>query len=224
MSSMSRFFRSARLLFLVAVVCAWVHSPPAAADESPAAMAKTAAAAAEAGRLVINYWDKWTGPEKDAMQAVVDDFNASQTRIYVDFLSVSEVVQKTLLATAGGVPPDLSGVWAANVVELADKDALMPLDDLARGSNVDRARYLPVYWNMGVYKNRLWGVPSTPATTGIYWNKGLFKAAGLDPDRPPATMAELDEYAQKLTKVENGRITQIGFIQTEPAWWPFFWV
>jgi multiple sugar transport system substrate-binding protein len=176
------------------------------------------------GRIHIKYWDKWGAEEKAAMQAVVDDFNASQDRIFVEFMSISDIVQKTLLATAGGIPPDLSGVWAANLVELADKNALVPLDDLARGTNVNRERYLPVYFDMGVYKNRLWGVPSTPATTGLYWNKRLFRAAGLDPDRAPRTIAELDEYAQKLTHVQNGRITQIGFMPAEPRWWPFFWV
>jgi len=78
---------------------------------------------------------------------------------------------------------------------------------------------------MGVYKGRLYGVPSTPATTGLYWNKALFRAAGLDPERPPRTIAELDDYARKLTRTErDGRITQIGFLPTEPSWWPFFWV
>ena len=33
----------------------------------------------------------------------------------------------------------------------------------------------------------------------LFWNKDLFKAAGLDPERPPQTMEELVEYADKLT-------------------------
>jgi ABC-type sugar transport system permease subunit/ABC-type glycerol-3-phosphate transport system substrate-binding protein len=182
-------------------------------------------AAAGDGRVHVKYWDKWTGFEMKAMQAVVDDFNASQTRIFVDFMAVSDVVQKTMLATAGGTPPDIAGVWAANVIEYATKDAVMPLDEMARGTSVNRDRYLPVYWNMGLYDGRLYGIPSTPATTGLYWNKGLFRAAGLDPERPPRTIAELDEYARKLTRVdEHGNITQVGFLPSEPSWWPFFWV
>jgi ABC-type sugar transport system permease subunit/ABC-type glycerol-3-phosphate transport system substrate-binding protein len=189
------------------------------------ALAPRAAAAGPPGdRLHLTYWDKWTTFEKDAMQAVVDDFNASQSRIFVDFMSISDIDKRTLLAAAAGVPPDVAGVWTVNVVEYADKNAVLPLDDLARGTNVNADRYLPVYWNMGVYKGRLYGVPSTPATTGLYWNKKLFREAGLDPERPPRTIAELDQYAQKLTHVENGQITQVGFLPSEPRWWPFFWV
>ena len=186
--------------------------------------ASTSGARTPAGRVPIRYWDKWTGFEKDAMQSVVDDFNAAQDRIVVDFLSVSDVVQKTLLATAGGVPPDLAGVWAANLVEFADKQALMPLDDLARGTSVNRDRYLSVYWDMGVYQGHLWGVPSTPTTTALYWNKDLFRAAGLDPERPPRTIAELDAYARKLTTLERGHVTRMGFLPGSPPDWPFFWV
>ena len=153
--------------------------------------------------VIVSYWDKWTGPEKDAMQVVVNDFNRSQDRIYVEFQAVSDIPQKTLAATAGGVPPDIAGGWAVNIVEFADKNALTPLDELARGTNVTRDRYLPVYWDMGVYQGTLYGIPSTPATTALYWNKGLFRQAGLDPERPPRTIAELDEYAQKLTHVEK---------------------
>ena len=43
------------------------------------------------GRVTIRYWEKWTGFEADAMRAVVDDFNASQHRIFVDFSSVSQM-------------------------------------------------------------------------------------------------------------------------------------
>src|SRR5262245_48566133 len=64
------------------------------------------------GRIRLEYWDKWSGFEMEAMRAVVNDFNASQQRIFVDFVSVSGISQKTLIATAGGHPPDIAGVWA----------------------------------------------------------------------------------------------------------------
>src|SRR5437016_372057 len=61
-----------------------------------------------ADRVHVVYWEKWTGFEKDAIQTVVDDYNRSQDRIFVDLVSVSVIRQKTLLATAGGNPPDLA--------------------------------------------------------------------------------------------------------------------
>ena len=40
---------------------------------------RKADARTEDGRVVVSYWEKWTGFEDDAMQAVVDDFNANRT-------------------------------------------------------------------------------------------------------------------------------------------------
>ncbi|NBS86580.1 MAG: hypothetical protein EBS60_00625 [Verrucomicrobia bacterium] len=71
------------------------------------------------GRLVLEYWEKWTGFERDAMARVVDDFNNSQDKIFVRFLSVSRIDQKMMLATAGGVPPDVVGLWAINLPSYA---------------------------------------------------------------------------------------------------------
>lgn len=182
-----------------------------------------AADPANAGRIRLKYWEKWTGSEKDAMQAVVDDYNRSQSRVFVDLLSISGITQKTLIATAGGNPPDIAGLWANEIAGFAAKNALLPLDELASGTNVDRRRYLPIYWDMVTHEGKVFAVPSTPATIALHWNKRLFREAGLDPEQPPRTLAELDAFAKRLTKLEGGELKQIGFLPSEPVWWPHFW-
>lgn len=181
------------------------------------------------GKIHITYWEKWSGAEAAAMQAVVDAFNRSQDRIVVEFLSTSSVDRKTLVATAGGDPPDVAGLWVPNIYSFADRDALMPLDDFIRADGYSleewAARYFPVYANMVQYRGRFYGLPATPATTALHWNKRLFREAGLDPDRPPRTVAELDEFAERLTKrnPQTGAIEQLGFLPQEPGWfsWAF---
>src|SRR5262245_5166185 len=84
--------------------------------------------------VVIRYWEKWTGKEADQMKQIVDDFNATVGRdkkIFVQYLSMSSVDQKTLLATAAGVPPDVAGVWDSQVRQFAAMGALQCLDDMA---------------------------------------------------------------------------------------------
>jgi ABC-type glycerol-3-phosphate transport system substrate-binding protein len=67
------------------------------------------------GRVHITYWEKWSGFEAEAMQRTVDQFNRSQNKIVVEYLPLSNVDRKTLIATAGGDPPDVVGLWAFNV-------------------------------------------------------------------------------------------------------------
>jgi ABC-type sugar transport system permease subunit/ABC-type glycerol-3-phosphate transport system substrate-binding protein len=176
------------------------------------------------GRIRVVYWEKWTGFEKDAIRAVVDDFNRSQDRIYVDLVSVSVIRQKTLLATAGGNPPDLAGLMNDAVVEFAEKNALTPLEGLAEGTDVRGDRYVPILWDMCNHAGHLWAVPTTPVIVALHWNKDLFEIAGLDPERPPRTLAELDEFSRKLTRRgAGGQIETMGFLPSEPGHWPEAW-
>ena len=122
-------------------------------------------------RIVLRYWDKWTGFEADAMRRVVDDFNASQDRIYVDFSSVSGVDKKVMLATAGGVPPDIAGLFSVLVPIYADNNALIPLDKLAAEAGIRRENYIDVFWQVCEYRDHLWALPTTPDCTVLVWNK-----------------------------------------------------
>lgn len=172
------------------------------------------------GRVVVEYWEKWTGHEADAMQGVVDDFNASQERIFVRMLTVSRMDQKMMLATAGGVPPDIAGLWAMYLTSYVENNALMPLDKLAREAGLREENYIPVFWQMCTQKGHLWALPTTPTVTALHWNKKMFRAAGLDPEQPPRTLEELEEFNERLTKRgSDGSLEQIGHMPQEPGWW-----
>ena len=79
---------------------------------------------APASGIEITYWEKWTGFEDDAMQAVIDDFNTSQKRIFVKKVGVGEIERKLMLATAGGDPPDVAGVFTGTLTSFSEKGAL----------------------------------------------------------------------------------------------------
>ncbi len=203
----------------------------------------------EDGRLIIYYWEKWAGAEGEAMQVVVDDFNASQNKIFVKMLIVSEMEQKLLLATAGGNPPDVAGLWGQSLNTYAAKGALTPLDALAREAGIQAADYIPVFWNRCTFHEILWALPSTPYTVALHWNRTMFRQAGLDPDRPPRSLAELEQMSERLTRVRLLRagkevtvrfcdlskaeksskkfdILQLGHMPGEPGWFRdkwFFW-
>jgi multiple sugar transport system substrate-binding protein len=176
------------------------------------------------GRRIVTYWEKWTGFEGQAMQAVVDSFNAGQDSIFVQLMTVSRIDQKVLIATAGGDPPDVAGLFSVNLAAYADNYALLPLDDYFARAGMSRDDYIPIYINMCDYHGHLWALPSTPASVALHWNKALFREAGLDPERPPRTLAELDQFAEKLTKYDkDGHLVQLGFLPAEPGWWPWAW-
>jgi multiple sugar transport system substrate-binding protein len=179
------------------------------------------------GKVHVTYWEKWVSFEGQAMQTVVAAFNRSQERIVVDYLPTSQIDRKMIVATAGGDPPDLVGLWAYNIASFSDAEALQPLDEFIRADGLSTtewlARYYPVYARMIQHSGRIYAGISTPATIALYWNKTLFREAGLDPDRPPRSLAELNEYARRLTKhdPQTGAISQMGFLPQDPGWWPW---
>jgi multiple sugar transport system substrate-binding protein len=180
-------------------------------------------------RVVVTYWEKWTGNEAAQMKQIVDDFNrtvGAQKGIYVEYLSMSNVNQKTLVATAAGVPPDVAGLWDTQLTQFAAIDALEPLDELAAAKGINANYYKPVYWKGCRYNGRLWGLVSTPAAVALHYNKRIFqenstklRTAGLDPNRAPSTLDELDRYAKVLDEFdERKRIKRAGYLPMEPGW------
>ena len=182
-----------------------------------------------AGRIVVDYWEKWTQHEGRAMQDVVDAFNASQDRVFVRYLVTAGVDQKARIAIAGGLPPDIVGMWNYNVPEFAETGAVYAFDELAGGERIRLEDYAAAMRGILTHKDakgveRMWAVPNTGGTIAMYYNRAAFREVGLDPDRPPRTIGELDEYAKKLDVIDSdGTIRRVGFMHTEPGWWSFIW-
>lgn len=181
------------------------------------------------GRIVLDYWEKWTGHEGAAMQRVVDDFNRAQDRIWVRYFAMSGIDQKAMIAIAGGNPPDIIGMGNFSIPAYAECSALTPLDELADDAGIRRENYAKAVWPMLTHRGKLWGVVNTCGALALFYNRTLFREAGLDPDRPPRTIDELDEFAFRLAKTDgranlDGRdLTQAGFLHMEPDWWTWFW-
>jgi ABC-type glycerol-3-phosphate transport system substrate-binding protein len=181
-----------------------------------------------AGFTTVEYWQGWSGDEEAAMRQIVADFNATvgrEKRIFVRCLSMSGMDQKTLVATAAGVPPDVAGLYSQQVPQFAALDALEPLDELAAAHGIDSAYYKKVFWEHCHYEGRLFALVSTAYDLALYYNTAIFReradslrAAGLDPDRPPRTLGELDAYAAALDRFDaNGKLIRRATCRSSPV-------
>ena len=60
---------------------------------------------------------------------------------------------------------------------------------------------------------------STGLNVALYYNTAQFIAAGLDPNKPPLSIAELDADAARLDKIDpSGNIQVAGYLPTEPGY------
>lgn len=176
------------------------------------------------GRIVLDYWEKWTRHEGDAMMRVVDAFNESQSRIFVRYLVTADIGQKALVAIAGGAPPDLIGLYAYNVPPYAESNALLSFDELAPAFGLSLDRYAPGVRQVMQHRGGWWASVNTAGSVALYYDKAAFREVGLDPERPPATIAELDDAHRRLVKARaGGALERVGFFHPEPGWWSWLW-
>ncbi|OQA03614.1 MAG: sn-glycerol-3-phosphate-binding periplasmic protein UgpB precursor [Planctomycetes bacterium ADurb.Bin401] len=173
-------------------------------------------------RIVINYWEMWTGFELQAAKDLVDKFNNSQDEIFVNLLSVSELERKLLIAIAGNDPPDLANLQDSAIPKFGDKNAIEQIDDFLPLLGVSRQDYIDIFWELSSYENKLYGLPIASTTIALHYNQELFSSAGFQ--TPPLTLEQLDEYAKKLTIKTDGGFETLGFVPTQPGWWNYGWV
>jgi multiple sugar transport system substrate-binding protein len=175
-------------------------------------------------KTTVVYWEKWTGSEGDAMRKVVNDFNKSQDKIYVQYLSISAIDQKTLLATSGGTPPDIAGIWQEQVAQFADAGALADLTPMATPAGLTKDYYIEAYWNPLEYRGKLWALPCTPASVALHVRPDRMPPEADTPEEFPKTIEELDKLAFRISKKRpDGTIEFAGFMPSSPGWWNWAW-
>ncbi len=120
---------------------------------------------------------------------------------------------KLFTAIAGNTPPDLANLTPFSTPQWAELGIMTDLTPYLQRDGIGADTFFPIAWHDMNYKGRVWQMqwdadPNFP----LFWNKDLFQKSGLDPNRLPQTMDEVDEYSQKINKSKGGNVTQIGMI------------
>jgi multiple sugar transport system substrate-binding protein len=169
-------------------------------------------AAEPAGAIHLSVWCMWSGQEEKNFIRVLDRYHELHPEITIETLGAIRDDTKSVRARVAGVPPDLFTLYNPLFVgPLSANGALQPLDGLFKSSGFKEQDFVKASLDLCRYRGRLYGMPFLIDDQALLYNKKAFKAAGLNPERPPATLEELERDAIKLTKTdENDRILQLG--------------
>lgn len=179
----------------------------------------------------IVFWHSMSNPVfKKSIEESVEIFNETHPNIQVEIILVpgSETeTTKLMTAIAGGTGPDVYNLDRFTVAQRAYYEQLEPLDKYLEELGVDiddlKTQYVDFAITECQWNNTLYALPWDTDARVIYYNKEHFREAGLDPEKPPRTIEELDEYADKLTKKVGNRYTRIGFVPWIGQGWPYTW-
>lgn len=196
---------TALVVFTVAVFgvsAGGAPEPDAAADE----------------QVELTLWHIWGGNRVPLMEAAIDAFEAEHPNISVEPVLVQNAGygERALTALVGGTAPHVMHSYTDIYARAAQNGYFTDVTDLAARDGIDRDDYIAGLWDMNIIDGRLYGLPSVQnGLHFLYWNKDMFREAGLDPDQPPRTWAELRDYSVRLTVEEDGVLERVGFNVSE---------
>ena len=160
---------------------------------------------------VLRVWVQW-GDNPAQIQTLFDKYTA-ETGIKVE-VTAPLADDKILPALTGSEPPDILVLSGGDLAKSFYKEGLVDeLSGAIKAGNIDLADFYTAPLTQCQQGDLILCLPWGTDAYALFWNKDLFEAAGLDPEKPPSTMEELVEFADKLTVVgADGTIEQIGFI------------
>jgi len=172
------------------------------------------------GRTKVSLWFSYGGTNREVLESLVQRFNASQTRDFVQAVyqgDYFEGLAKLRTAIHARCAPVLSHVVGEVVPYLAEAGVLEPLAGYPGLSELDIIPELGQErtWVSGNARP-LCALPFNRSTPIAYLNGELFARAGLE---APRTWAELRTVAKRLS--EPGAEPRFGF-GCPINWW--FWV
>jgi len=156
-------------------------------------------------QVEVQWWHSMTGGLNEWVNDLAKDFNASQKeyKIVPTFKGNYDESMVAAMAAfrAGNAPAILQVFEVGTATMMSAKGAVKPVGEVMKQSGVsfDPKAYVPAVSAYYTAANgEMMSFPFNSSTTIFYYNKDAFKAAGLDPEKAPATWPEVVAAAAKL--------------------------
>ncbi|SED76102.1 ABC transporter substrate-binding protein [Ruania alba] len=160
----------------------------------------------------------WFPGNSEAEMALVNETivpafeEESDVDVEVTFVDWGDLGPKLNAAFAAGTAPDVIGHGVAATADLAANERVLDLgpylDEMDPGEREDMAAALPG----GEVDGTPYMTPLIMTIRMIAYSGADFEAAGLDPDAPPETWAEVRAVAEQLTERNGDEISRAGLI------------
>ncbi|MFN8464748.1 MAG: ABC transporter substrate-binding protein [Caldilineaceae bacterium] len=215
------------LLVLLSMLVGACAAPPAAAPAQGGAAGAAAGTATEEatgeaaavqappGATRIAFWHSMGGDVGGiSIPKLADDFNASQTNCFVEPTyqgSYDDSLNKLRAGLQSNDIPALVQLFDIATKLMVDLKVAKPVQDFMDAENFDTSDFEPNVLAYYTIDGKQYSMPFNTSTPLLYYNKDMFKAAGLDPEKPPRTFDEVAQYAEKLTqRDDSGNVTVTG--------------
>ncbi|WP_339205152.1 ABC transporter substrate-binding protein [Paenibacillus sp. FSL K6-3182] len=198
------------VMLFVVTACGGNNSGNKGNAEAPSATNSTEASAAPTEMakepVKVVWWHSMGGELGKAVTQLVTDYNASQKDVVVEEVfqgTYDESLNKMKASMDSKSGPSLIQVYEIGSRFMIDSKATTPVQTFVDAENYDLSQLEENITNYYTFDGKLHSMPFNTSNPILYYNKDLFKAAGLDPEKAPATFEAVKEAAAKLT--QNGQ-------------------
>lgn len=173
-----------------------------------------------AGATRITFWHAMSGTNGAAVQTLVNKYNSSQKKIHVDAVftgSYDDNINKLRQAIPAKSTPDVVQMYDIGTRFMADSKDTVPVQNYVTKDKFDLSQYeqnVLSYYTVG---NQLQSMPWNSSNPIVYYNKDMFKAAGLDPEKPPQTWEDVAADSKAITQHFGGDVK--GFTMPIDDWY-----
>ncbi|GAC1313078.1 MAG: ABC transporter substrate-binding protein [Acidimicrobiales bacterium] len=202
--------RSARHLALgvAAAIIVGACSGGSGSKATPATAARPALPPCPLGSIAkatkpvqLTFWHALVRANEETLQRLVNRFNGSQTDIKVNLVnqtSYGDDYQKFLAGLSSGDLPDLVQIEDIRLQQMIDTRAVLPAQSCIDAEHYDTSDFLPRVTQYYSQNRTLYPMPFNVSNPVLYYDRNAFTKAGLDPDKPPASLDEVKAAAQKI--------------------------
>lgn len=164
-------------------------------------------------KVKITYWQYYFETRVNTINTLIEQFERENPNIEVEHITFPYEAynQQVAIAIAAGVGPEVINLFYGWIPTYVTSGYLIPLPEDEFSRDYVNSEFFPFVSKGVEFDGVMYALPTAVRALALFWNKDLFAEAGLDPERPPETFAEMVEMAKKLTIYDSGgNIVQAG--------------
>ncbi len=152
------------------------------------------------GPVEIEYWQYFFESKKNLVDDLIVAFQKENPTIKVVHTTFpyDQYNEKVAASIPGGRGPDVINLYYGWLQKYIDSGYLTPLPEKDFSIATIEKEFIPMV-QAAKFNGKYWALPTAVRALAIFYNKNLWKAAHLDPSKPPKTLDELVDAAKKLT-------------------------
>ena len=210
------------ILSLAAVLILSVTLGACGGGEKGTPSAETPGARPPTGPVSIDFWHSEVGSNGEALNRLVDRFNASQDEVKVNASyqgDYPEAAAKLIASLGAGQVPAMILMSESEIQRMIDSGAVTPAQKFLDGEGYDLSDLDEKAVQYYTVNDSLWAMPFTGDMGLLYYNKVTFGEVGLDPEKPPQDLEELRQYSEKILKRDaSGNVVRSGIALDIRGW------